>query len=73
MTINPGHLLLALHLLLLSLLACLLLTWQDALPAIPPTPAHPQCECCVPHQPSNVYSDDQHLVGQVKEIEHRSC
>ena len=27
-TINPGHLLLALHLLLLSLLTCLLLAWQ---------------------------------------------
>ena len=27
-------------------------------PAIPPAPARPQCECHVPHWPSNVYGDD---------------
>ena len=44
-----------------------------ALPAIAPAPAHPQCECHVPHQPGNVYGDDQHLVEQVQEIERKSC
>ena len=44
-----------------------------ALPAIPPAPAYPQCQCHVPHQPSNVYGDNQYPVEQVKEIECRSC
>ena len=44
-----------------------------ALPAIPPAPACPQCERRVPHQPSNVYGDDQYLVEQVKEIERKTC
>ena len=44
-----------------------------ALPAIPPAPARPQCEHCVPHQPGNVYGDNQHLVEQVKEIECKLC
>ena len=41
-------------------------------PAIPPAPTCPQHEHCVPHWPSNVYGDNQHLVEQVKEIECRS-
>ena len=42
-------------------------------PAIPPAPTCPQHECCASHRPGNVYGDDQHLVEQVKEIEHKSC
>ena len=42
-------------------------------PAIPPAPARPQHEHCVPHQPGNVYGNDQHPVEQVKEIEHKLC
>ena len=42
-------------------------------PVIPLAPTHPQCECHVPHWPSNVHGDDQHLIEQVKEIEHKSC
>ena len=41
-------------------------------PAIPPAPAHPQCEHHVPHQLSDMYGDNWHLVEQVKEIECRS-
>ena len=84
-TIDPGHLLLTLHLLLLSLLTCLLLAQQclhmpsapckqrlAAPPVIPPAPTRSQHECRVSHQPSNVYGDDRHLAEQVKEIEHKS-